>query len=66
MTATFLSLLMLVSFILPGHRCSGACGIKVDISSLASQFCMVLRLALRFGPLRLVVDLVVGAIGGRS
>ena len=31
MTATFLSLLMLVSFILPGHGCSGAYGGKVDI-----------------------------------
>src|ERR1700730_17758989 len=32
MTATFLSLLMLVSFILPGHGYSGAYGVKLDIS----------------------------------
>jgi hypothetical protein len=32
MTATFLSLLMLVSFVLPGHGYSRACGLDVDIS----------------------------------
>jgi hypothetical protein len=37
MTATFLSLLMLVSFILPGHGCSGAGGLKVDISIRMEQ-----------------------------
>jgi hypothetical protein len=37
MTATFLSLLMLVSFILPDHGYSGAYGVKVDISIRMQQ-----------------------------
>jgi hypothetical protein len=37
MTATFLSLLMLVSFILPGHGYFGAYGVKMDISIRMQQ-----------------------------
>jgi hypothetical protein len=37
MTATFLSLLMRVSFILRGHGYSGASGAKVDISIRMQQ-----------------------------
>ena len=37
MTATFLSLLMLDSFILPGHGYSGADGVEVDISIRMQQ-----------------------------